>query len=78
MNDGDNKTETTRGHWLEHHEHSSSSVATLTKTEPARGPTCSYRHGRGDVPAKTASDLAGSLASSGIMQRTCVRTYKYT
>ena len=29
------RTETTRGHWLEHHEHSSSS-ATLTKTETAR------------------------------------------
>ena len=29
------KMETTRGHWLEHHEHSSSS-ATLTKTETAR------------------------------------------
>ena len=32
------KTETTRGHWLEHHEHSSSS-ATLTKMDTARGPT---------------------------------------
>ena len=28
--DGDNKDgETTRGHWLQHHEHSASSVATL-------------------------------------------------
>ncbi len=32
------KTETTRGHWLEHHEHSSSS-AKLTKTGAARWPT---------------------------------------
>ena len=41
--DNDNKDgETTRGHWLEHHEHSASSVATLTKAETAaqsRGPT---------------------------------------
>ena len=34
--DIDNKDgETTRGHWLEHHEHSASSVATLTKAETA-------------------------------------------
>ena len=32
--DGDNKDgETTRGHWLEHHEHSTSSVATLGQLE---------------------------------------------
>ena len=41
--DSNNKDgETTRGHWLEHHEHSASSVATLTKAETAaqsRGPT---------------------------------------
>ena len=39
--DGDNKEgETTRGHWLEHHEHSASSVATL------RGPDgdCSWAY----------------------------------
>ena len=42
MDDGDNKEgETTRGHWLEHHEHSASSVATL------RGQRrWAYRHGR--------------------------------
>ena len=45
------KTETTRGHWLEHHEPSSSSVATLTKTETARGPTCTTMAG-GDVAAR--------------------------
>ena len=43
MDDSDNKDgETTRGYWLEHHEHSASSVATLTKAETAaqsRGPT---------------------------------------
>ena len=34
--DSDNKDgETTHGHWLEHHEHSASSGATLTKTETA-------------------------------------------
>ena len=44
--DNDNKDgETTRGHWLEHHEHSASSVATLTKAETAaqsRGPTVAH------------------------------------
>ena len=44
------KTDTTRGHWLEHHDHSSSLVATLTKTT-VRGPSYMYRHGRGDVAA---------------------------
>ena len=47
--DGDNKEgETTRGHWLEHHEHSASSVATLygLKTVTARG----YRQGHIEPP----------------------------
>ena len=35
-------------HWLEHREHSGSSVATLTKTETTRGPTAMA----GDVPAR--------------------------
>ena len=50
--DSDNKDgETTHGHWLGHHEHSASSVATLTKTETAaqsRGPTAVA----GDVGAR--------------------------
>ena len=48
--DGDNKDEeTTRGHWLEYHEHSASSVVTLvTKTVTARGPTAMA----GDVAAR--------------------------
>ena len=47
--DGDNKDgETNRGHWLEHHEHSASSVATFTKTETACGPTTMA----GDVAAR--------------------------
>ena len=53
MDDSDNKDgETTRGHWLEHHEHSASSVVTLTKTETAaqsRGPTGAMA---GDVGAR--------------------------
>ena len=35
-------------HWLVHHEHSASSVATLAKTETARGPTAMA----GDVPGR--------------------------
>ena len=47
--DGDNKDgETTCGHWLEHHEHSASLVATLTKTGTVRGPTAMA----GDVAAR--------------------------
>ena len=50
--DSDNKDgETTRGHWVEHHEQSASSVATLTKMETAaqsRGPTAMA----GDVAAR--------------------------
>ena len=52
--DSDNKDgETTRGHWLEHHERSASSVVTLTKTETAaqsRGPTTGAM--AGDVGAR--------------------------
>ena len=38
--------ETTRGHWLEHHEHFASSVATLTKMETA-AQSCGPTHGHG-------------------------------
>ena len=55
MDDSDNKDGDwlERGHWLEHHERSASSVVTLTKTETAaqsRGPTTGAM--AGDVGAR--------------------------
>ena len=69
--DGDNKEgETTRGHWLEHHEHSASSVATLRgpKTVTARGPTA--------MPGRAVMPVAAGVPASAIKAHSCCDLYE--
>ena len=69
--DGDNKEgETTRGHWLEHHERSASSVATLRgpKTVTACGPTA--------MPGRAVMPVAAGVPASAIKAHSCCDVYE--